>query len=306
MGSPIPAVVVHHERPDAAAATTTRFLEQDVPMRVIVVDSGSSTGARSRLHQLLDGRDAVDVIEMGANVGFGPGANAGLRRWLEEPDGQAGAFAVVAPHDADPTPDCVRRVLAELQARPRAGLACAEYGPGEDWRPVVDKFFGGWFVPTLRRDGWEDVDYPHGTLLAIRRETAREVGLFDERFFAYCEEADLGIRVRAAGWQVGLVWGAVVGNGRPPRADVARYLQVRNTLLLLKKHFGTGPALARMTWEAGALLAGRDQPTLGVGLGAQPRDEGAERTAVRRATRLALRDFVRGRFGAPPADLIPA
>jgi len=191
-----------------------------------------------------------------------------------------------------------------MEARPRAGLASAEYGPGEDWRPVVDKFFGGWFVPTTRGDGWEDVDYPHGTLLAIRREAARDVGLFDERFFAYCEEADLGIRARAAGWGVGLVWGAVVGNGRPPRADVARYLQVRNTLLLLQKHYGTGPALARMTWEAGALLTGRDQPTLGLGLGDDPTDKRTERAAVRRATRLAMRDFLRRRFGAPPADLV--
>jgi hypothetical protein len=305
MKPPVVAIVVHHERPEAASATTRRFLAQDIPVRVVVVDGGSSPGARDRLRSGLAGLEGVDVVELDANVGFGPGANAGLRRWLAEPEDQAGTCAVVAPHDADPTPDCVRRVVTALEARARGGLASAEYGPGEDWRPVVDKFFGGWFVPTTRRHGWEDVDYPHGTLLAIRRQAARHIGLFDERFFAYCEEADLGIRARAAGWEVGLVWGAIVGNGRPPRADVARYLQLRNTLLLLQKHFGIGPAVARLTWEAAALVAGRDQPTLGVGLGDVPRDEVAEGAAVRRATRLALRDFVRRRFGAPPADLVP-
>jgi len=300
---PVPAVVVHHDRPDAALATVSKLLNQDVAVRVRVVDSGSRLEAVAALRAGLPA--GVDLLEIGANVGFGPGANAGLRHWLAEPDDASSPVAVVVPHDADPHPDCVGRVVRALAARPRGGLACAEYGPGEDWRPVVDKFFGGSFVPTARGDGWEGVDYPHGTLLAISRGFARDVGLFDERFFAYCEEADLGIRARAAGWQVGLVWGAVVGNGKPPRADVARYLQLRNTLLLLQKHFGLGTALARMTYEVGALAAGRDQPTLGVGLGDAPRDPIAERRALRRATVLALRDFTRRRFGGPPVDLVP-
>jgi hypothetical protein len=246
----------------------------------------------------------VEVQPVPANVGFGPGCNAGLRRWLAEPDGEAAPFAVVAPHDAAPEAGCVRKVIEALAARPRAALACAEYGPGEDWRPVVDKFFGGWFVPTERLEGWESVDYPHGTLLGIRRAAVRDIGLFDERFFAYCEEADLGIRARAAGWEVGLVWGAIVANGRPPRADLSRYLQLRNTLLLLQKHFGIGAAMARLTFEAGAWVAGKDQPTLGVGIGFGPCEHEVERAAVRRATRLALRDFTRRRFGAPPAELL--
>lgn len=300
----IPAIVVHHNRPVAALATVSALLAQDVAVRVIVVDSGSAPAA---VHELRTGLPAgVELLELGANVGFGPGANAGLRQWLAEPDDGSSSVAVVAPHDADPRPDCVGRVVAALTGRSRGGLACAEYGPGEDWRPVVDKFLGGSFVPTVRGDGWEGVDYPHGTLLAITRRFASEVGLFDERFFAYCEEADLGIRARAAGWEVGLVWGAVVANGRPPRADVARYLQLRNTLLLLQKHFGIGTVVARMTYEVVALAAGRDQPTLGVGLGDAHCDPLAERAAVRRATRLALRDFARRRFGAPPPDLLLA
>ena len=47
-------------------------------------------------------------------------------------------------------------------------------------------------------EGWEPVDYPHGTLLLARRACLEDVGLFDERYFSYCEEADLGLRARAA------------------------------------------------------------------------------------------------------------
>jgi GT2 family glycosyltransferase len=137
--------------------------------------------------------DCADVIEVGRNIGFGPGANVGLRHWLEatrEP------WAIVAPHDAEPVGDCVARLLGELEDRPTAAMASAEYGPGEDFKPTIDKFFGGSFVPTARGEGWEAVDYPHGTLLALRRDAMDQLGLFDERFFAYCEEADLGARAR--------------------------------------------------------------------------------------------------------------
>src|SRR4051812_475939 len=78
--------------------------------------------------------------------------------------------------------------------RVRAGLASAEYGDdGERLAlPVVDRYFGGILAPTERRPGWEDAGHPHGTLLLARRACLEEIGLFDERYFAYCEEADLG------------------------------------------------------------------------------------------------------------------
>ena len=44
-------------------------------------------------------------------------------------------------------------------------------------------------------------------MLFARRGALEDVGLFDERYFAYCEEADLGLRAVAAGWEVGLVRG---------------------------------------------------------------------------------------------------
>ena len=293
------AIIVHHERPDAAAGTVRSFLADDVVGRVVVVDSGSTTAALANLRDQLAGIAQVEILAAGTNVGFGPGANIGLRAWLA--DGDAEPWALVAPHDARPRSGCVRRVVAELGAQPRGAMACAEYGPGEEFRPTIDRFFGGSFVSTTRGDGWESVDYAHGTLLAFRPDALREIGLFDERFFAYCEEADIGIRARAAGWEVGLVWGAVVDNGRPPRADVGRYLQLRNTLLLLEKHFGLAAVGARLVWEIGVLVSGGVGPTLGVGVDS---DAGSAKSAVRRSSLLAIRDYVTRRFGAPPPSIV--
>src|SRR5207253_10955484 len=74
--------------------------------------------------------------------------------------------------------------------------------------------------------------------MLVRRGCLQEVGLFDERYFAYCEEADLGVRATRAGWEVGVVWHALVRN---PSLSVSvaavEYLKLRNTLLLVRQHF---------------------------------------------------------------------
>jgi GT2 family glycosyltransferase len=269
------AVVVHRRRPRACERTVAGLRAQGVD-RAVVVDNGSE-----ELPQV------EDVLALGANTGFGPGANAGLRRWL---DGGEGEWCLVCPHDAELEDGCVERLLAAVADRPRAGLACAEFGDHE-WAgtPVVDPLFGALLRPSTVRSGWEDADYPHGTLMLLRRACLEEVGLFDERYFAYCEEADLGIRARAAGWEVGIVRGAVVRNpGQSSGSGVPGYLTTRNTLWLVRWHFGLDKALAQLVlvaWVTARAALGGPKPPFW----------------HHRARWLAMRDFLLGRVGPPPA-----
>lgn len=46
------------------------------------------------------------------------------------------------------------------------------------------------------------VDHPLGAGLMVRRGVIEEVGLLDEGFFIYCEEIDLCMRIKKAGWEV--------------------------------------------------------------------------------------------------------
>jgi N-acetylglucosaminyl-diphospho-decaprenol L-rhamnosyltransferase len=46
------------------------------------------------------------------------------------------------------------------------------------------------------------VDWVSGACMVVRRDTLRDVGPLDERFFMYFEDADLCRRARAAGWLV--------------------------------------------------------------------------------------------------------
>lgn len=278
-------VVVHHDRPETCADSVARLASEEGVASVCVVDSSSDAASGARLRRLLPG---VEVLDAGGNIGFGPGANLGLRRWL---DGGSGEWVGVAPHDARPAPGCVARLLDQVASRPDAGLVSAEYGEGFDLVPAVDKVMGGYYRPAQRGSGWEEVDYPHGTLLLARRATLEQVGLFDERYFAYCEEVDLALRARAAGWRVGLVWGAVVANGRLPPQLLADYLQLRNTLLLVAEHFGAPELRARLILAA-ATLAARCA-----------RDPGRAGRHARLGVR-AVADFRAGRFGPPPPAVL--
>lgn len=300
--SVVRAIVVHHDQPDRAATTVSHLLAQGVPIDVVIVDNASSPVARARLSTLLDERlDAADsthvqIVDAGENLGFGGGANVGLRAWMHDGDASAPPWALVVPHDAEPAADCLRRMLDaidEVEAGDpsrRVGLASAEFGLDEV--PVIDRYFGGLSVAAERDTGFVDTDYAHGTFLLLSRSCLREIGLFDETYFAYCEEADLALRARAVGWRTGMVWGAVVANphqGNPsPAVD---YLMVRNTVALVRTHFGRYRGFVRLALEVLTLPWSAMRP--------QHRSPWFDA----RARVLAVRDALLHRTGPPPRSL---
>ncbi|MEX2292570.1 MAG: glycosyltransferase family 2 protein [Acidimicrobiales bacterium] len=287
----LPVVILHWNRPERCVPTVERFLSQPAPggVRVVVVDNGSTPDA---LAMVRDGiPEGVELIALPRNRGFGPGANVGFRHILANPRPDDGPWIGLAPQDAEPADDCLTRMLATLSGRPRAGLACADFGDGAT--PVVDPYFGGILAPATVTEGWEPAGHPHGTLMLARRDVLQDVGLFDERYFAYCEEADLALRAAAQGWETGLIRGAIVVNpDLGTRIAVIDYLQLRNTLLLVREHSGRYHAMIR------ALLA---LGQLGTGL-VSPRRRGPYFDATARVR--ALVDFARGRYGPPPSALL--
>ncbi len=277
-------IVVHRDRATTCLATVGRFVDQ-ADLAVTVVDNGSCPEELAILESGL--APEVDLIRHGANAGFGPGANAGLRRWLASTGSDV---CLVAPHDARPLPGTVDALLDAMDRRPRAGLASADVGDGAV--PRIQPFLGPIDEPADDAAGWQAADYPHGTLMAARRACLDDIGLFDERYFAYCEEADLGLRATRAGWEVGVVAGALVENPESNTpAAVIDYLMVRNTLLLLRTHFGRRQQLFRLGVALAEQVVGRWRPGV----------KSPYHTA--RARRLAIRDACRGRFGPPPAAL---
>ncbi len=218
-GEVLPVVIVHWNRPERCLATVATFLAQPVPVRPVVVDNGSDPAALRRVRAGLP--EGVEVVVTGANLGFGPGANAGFRHVLaSDPTCD---WVGLAPHDAQPHRDCLTRMLQAANSRPRSGLVSADFGDGAT--PVVHPFLGGILEPARVSEGWEPARHPHGTLMLARRALLEQVGLFDERYFVYCEEADLALRAARFGWETGLVrrdrWSTPTWAPRSPRSTTS-------------------------------------------------------------------------------------
>lgn len=285
---PVRVVVVHWNQPTDCVLTVKNLLGSSVPVRVTVVDNASGGTHRAMLGEglagLADG-ETIEVLDAPQNLGFGPGANIGIERFLGDPDD--GEWVFVVPHDVELGPTTLETMLSAASQVPAAGLCCGDVGDG--MVPVFDPYFGGMVVPGGHADGWEPVDYAHGTLIGLRRYCLEEVGLFDERFFSYCEEADLALRARRRGWQVGLVRGAAVRNRNlGSTVWTVDYLQTRNTLLLVQQESGWYHAFIRICFTLAQILRGTVSPE------SRPPvfDAGARLTGVR--------DFMWRRFGPPP------
>lgn len=287
--TPVRVVVVHWNQAADCAATVENLLGSSVRPRVTVIDNASEPSQRELLGKGLAGfveAGTVEILDAPLNLGFGPGANLGLERFLANPED--GDWVFVAPHDIEVAATTIERMLRAASQVPTAGLCCGDVGDG--MVPVFDPYFGGMVVPGGSDCGWEPVDYPHGTLMGLRRQCLAEVGTFDERFFSYCEEADLALRARRRGWHVGLVRGAAVRNRNlGSSVRTVDYLQTRNTLLLVQEASGPYHAFIRICFTLAQIVRGGIRP------GTRPPvfDPGARLRGVR--------DFMLRRFGPPPA-----
>jgi len=278
-------IIVHWNRPAECAATARAFDKQDAGLRIVVLDNNSAPDAFERLRGSLE--PSVAVIRLPENKGWGPALNIGLREWLEHDTSE---LCLISAHDADPAPDCVPCLLQAMQRDAKIGIACPEYPDGSIPRLSPMHGVAQEFAERLRPNELRQIDVPHGTLMIVRRACLIDIGLFDERYFAYGDEHELGARARRHGWKIALVGGAVVANPETTTASELRsYLFTRNSLLLVHDYFGRFAASRR----AALLLLN----TLRLSLGA--RDGNFAFSS--RARWRGCRDYLAGRFGPPPA-----
>jgi GT2 family glycosyltransferase len=258
---------------DSVAAQTA------APAEVLVVDNGSTDGSAARASD----RPGVRVLELGRNTGFAVAANRGLIALSPHVD----AVAVLNP-DVVLAPDWLARTTAALAADPRvASVACK----------MVDMADPGHLYDTgdlLRRDGACEqrgrytrddgrYDAPGEVFAACagaalyRRAAVDEVGGFEERFFLYLEDVELGLRLRLAGWRCRyepvIARHAGEGSDVVPVRSVEGWVE-RNTLLLAARHFPARwlPLVAyrQAAWAWHALRSGRLGAHLRAAAGALP------------------------------------
>jgi len=282
--APSPLFVLHWNRPEECLRTVEAFRTQGAAVSLSVVDNHSHPQALRSLTDRLP--PDVNVIRLDENKGWGGAFNTVIQRWLSSGDSE---FCFIAAHDAIPGEDCLELLRQAMLNDPRVGIACPEYGVSEVPRFSKLRYYRTTPVEPRPRGTAEGVEIPYGTLMMFRRECLREIGLFDERYFAYGDEHEIGLRARKHNWQVDVVWGAVVLNPGTWTASRTRsYLFARNSLLLVKTYAGWGWAALRLLLMLPNTLRMLILP---------PNREYAFCAGARM---LAIRDFLLSRYGPPP------
>lgn len=208
-------------------------------LRIIVVDNGSTNDSVARIRAAFP---EVPLIETGRNLGFAGGVNAGIRRALEQ-DAQ---YIWLLNNDAQPRPDALTALVAKATSDPRFGAIGSVLLYTDDSADVqawgggrVSRWTGYPFhATTPRDDSW--FDYITAASVLLSRRALDDIGLLDEGFFLYYEDADLSFRLRKRGWKLGVAVGSTVlhkenASSGKNRRKVDRFSTVSG-IRFLRKH----------------------------------------------------------------------
>jgi GT2 family glycosyltransferase len=254
---------------DEVLADCLRSLENQTfdPFEVVIVDN--SGAARARVDHSGTAGARTRVIANPRNVGFGAAINQGFRA-------ANARYLATLNDDAVAHPRWLERLVAAAETRPRAGMCASEVRlAGLNLLDSAGMLIAADGSSKQRGHGQEPKRFEHskeallpsGSAALYRREMLDEIGLFDETFFLYCEDTDLGLRARWAGWECAYVPGAVVehryshsaGRASPLKA----YYVERNRLCTAIKNFplkmllrSPFASLARYFWHVISLLEG--------------------------------------------------
>jgi len=185
---------------------------------VTIVDNASPDDSVPQLRHWIQDRaanDTVKLIESSENGGFSAGNNIGIRSCDAK-------FYLLLNSDTLVREGALKRLMATISSEREIGLVSPrlEWPDGKpqescfrDHRPAsevissartgfITKLLARYEVPMRVSDERLFPEWTSFACVLIRREVFEQVGLLDDGFFMYFDDADFSLRARRAGSQV--------------------------------------------------------------------------------------------------------
>jgi GT2 family glycosyltransferase len=212
----------------------------------------------------------VRLISNTRNLGFGAAVNQAF-------DSSQAPYLATLNDDAVAHPQWLEALVDDAEGHPRTGMFASQVRMADT--PQLDS--AGMLIAAdgsskqrghgQASDGFPggtETLFPSGSAALYRREMLNRIGTFDASFFLYCEDVDLGLRARWAGWECRYVKDAVVEHRYSHSAGRASALKAyfveRNRLYTIVKNFPMRmllrtpwAALTRYFWHGVSMLQGR-------------------------------------------------
>jgi GT2 family glycosyltransferase len=202
-----------------------------------VLDNSNGGAVAAQIRQAIERLRALDykieILSTGKNLGFGRGVNFVLRHDLGSDVSHD--FYLLLNNDAIAGPGLVESMIAEFHKDPEVALVAPRVISGSQERER-----GIWYHRylglLLACPGRFRFHYYTGCCLLFRRQLAGEKGLFDEAFFMYGEDTELGWRLTRLGKKTICAQDAFVHHEYGPSVDRSsffyEYHMARGHLLL--------------------------------------------------------------------------
>jgi GT2 family glycosyltransferase len=205
----------------------------------IVIDNSGQGLARN----MLGASYPLHILNNDRNVGFGAAINQAIAA-------SSGQFVVTLNDDCIASPEWLQELVRVADREYEIGLCAAQVLLAEsgmiDSAGMLIARDGASKQRGFRQspEGYQknsEVLFPSGSSALYRRDMLDEIGGFDESFFLYCEDTDLGLRARWAGWQAYYASKAVVTHRYSHSAgkcsELKALLVERNRMITALKNF---------------------------------------------------------------------
>lgn len=273
--------------------------------KILVIDNGSQDADFNNLANGLQAHHA-SLKRLSKNIGFTGGHNVSIKAAIDE----SYDFIWLLNNDTTVMPGCLNDLVATMKSNPRCGAASPIIRNMGDENTIASCLrIHDWKIRSFEQinsieEGKKfQAEHPEkvwlvGTAVFFRVAALKEVGLLDDRLFAYYDDDDIGVRLGTSGWHSQCVFTASVAHEYRRTAGhyppYFYYLMHRNEMLFWQKH--TPKKYRRLLW-----LRLLDTALFKVNKLYQ---KGLHTQGD--AALLGISDFVRGRFGFPVLDGRPA